>query len=257
MMHSKKLMLGICLVLLIILIVGYVIMTKINSRSAQIKDIFNQTLKLYPTKNLEDFYDKEGFRDQEFEKGDKGNWIVDSEMVIELKDKKMESRSMVLYINRNTRTTKGNFIVRELWEDSKGYAQSKDTKYPVKMEHNRIIPTKPIADDKLRKEIENFKFFVQYGDFKDINDYKDGDISYNPNVPSYSAKYQLKNDDYNVKQLRKRYNIPTNKAPKLLLKGDGDLKGSSIGSKNLEFTFVENKEENIYFSDSINFKPTE
>ncbi|PZI57483.1 tandem-type lipoprotein [Staphylococcus aureus] len=257
MMHSKKLMLGICLVLLIILIVGYVIMTKINSRSAQIKDTFNQTLKLYPTKNLEDFYDKEGFRDQEFEKGDKGNWIVDSEMVIELKDKKMESRSMVLYINRNTRTTKGNFIVRELWEDSKGYAQSKDTKYPVKMEHNRIIPTKPIADDKLRKEIENFKFFVQYGDFKDINDYKDGDISYNPNVPSYFAKYQLKNDDYNVKQLRKRYNIPTNKAPKLLLKGDGDLKGSSIGSKNLEFTFVENKEENIYFSDSINFKPTE
>ncbi|CAC7774480.1 lipoprotein [Staphylococcus aureus] len=256
-MHSKKLMLGICLVLLIILIVGYVIMTKINSRSAQIKDTFNQTLKLYPTKNLEDFYDKEGFRDQEFKKGDKGNWIVDSEMVIELKDKKMESRSMVLYINRNTRTTKGNFIVRELWEDSKGYAQSKDTKYPVKMEHNRIIPTKPIADDKLRKEIENFKFFVQYGDFKDINDYKDGDISYNPNVPSYSAKYQLKNDDYNVKQLRKRYNIPTNKAPKLLLKGDGDLKGSSIGSKNLEFTFVENKEENIYFSDSINFKPTE
>ncbi len=256
-MHSKKLMLGICLVLLIILIVGYVIMTKINSRSAQIKDTFNQTLKLYPTKNLDDFYDKEGFRDQEFEKGDKGNWIVDSEMVIELKDKKMESRSMVLYINRNTRTTKGNFIVRELWEDSKGYAQSKDTKYPVKMEHNRIIPTKPIADDKLRKEIENFKFFVQYGDFKDINDYKDGDISYNPNVPSYSAKYQLKNDDYNVKQLRKRYNIPTNKAPKLLLKGDGDLKGSSIGSKNLEFTFVENKEENIYFSDSINFKPTE
>ncbi|HDB2026461.1 TPA: tandem-type lipoprotein [Staphylococcus aureus] len=257
MMHSKKLMLGICLVLLIILIVGYVIMTKINSRSAQIKDTFNQTLKLYPTKNLEDFYDKEGFRDQEFEKGDKGNWIVDSEMVIELKDKKMESRSMVLYINRNTRTTKGNFIVRELWEDSKGYAQSKDTKYPVKMEHNRIIPTKPIADDKLRKEIENFKFFVQYGDFKDINDYKDGDISYNPNVPSYSAKYQLKNDDYNVKQLRKRYNIPTNKAPKLLLKGDGDLKGSSVGSKNLEFTFVENKEENIYFTDSVQYTSSE
>ncbi|MBU7103016.1 tandem-type lipoprotein, partial [Staphylococcus aureus] len=190
-------------------------------------------------------------------KGDKGTWIVNSEMVIEPKGKDMETRGMVLYINRNTRTTKGNFIVRELWEDSKGYAQSKDTKYPVKMEHNRIIPTKPIADDKLRKEIENFKFFVQYGDFKDINDYKDGDISYNPNVPSYSAKYQLKNDDYNVKQLRKRYNIPTNKAPKLLLKGDGDLKGSSIGSKNLEFTFVENKEENIYFSDSINFKPTE
>ncbi|MEN0204595.1 tandem-type lipoprotein, partial [Staphylococcus aureus] len=46
MIHSKKLTLGICLVLLIILIVGYVIMTKTNGRNAQIKDTFNQTLKL-------------------------------------------------------------------------------------------------------------------------------------------------------------------------------------------------------------------
>ncbi|WP_187399081.1 Csa1 family protein, partial [Staphylococcus aureus] len=37
----------------------------------------------------------------------------------------------------------------------------------------------------------------QYGNFKDFKDYKNGDISYNPNVPSYSAKYQLSNDDYN------------------------------------------------------------
>ncbi|HEI7352207.1 TPA: tandem-type lipoprotein [Staphylococcus aureus] len=257
MMHSKKLTLGICLVLLIILIVGYVIMTKTNGRNAQIKETFNKTLNVYPTKNLDDFYDKEGFRDEEFEKGDKGTWIIHSKMIIETNGRNMESRGMILYINRNTRTTKGNFVVREITEDSKGYSHSKDTKYPVKMEHNRIIPTKPIADDKLRKEIENFKFFVQYGDFKDINDYKDGDISYNPNVPSYSAKYQLSNHDYNVKQLRKRYNIPTNKAPKLLLKGDGDLKGSSIESKNLEFTFVENKEENIYFTDSVQYTPSE
>ena len=109
---------------------------------------------------------------------------------------------------------------------------------------------------KLKKEIENFKFFVQYGNFKDINDYGDGDFSYNPNVPSYSAKYQLTNDDNNVRQLRKRYHIPTNKASKLLLKGDGDLKGSSIGSKDLEFTFVENKKENIFFTDSVQFTPS-
>ncbi|ADC86188.1 tandem lipoprotein [Staphylococcus lugdunensis VCU150] len=178
-------------------------------------------------------------------------------MTIQHKDESLKSRGMTLYVNRNTRTTKGNFIVREITEDSKGYTHSKDKKYPVKMEHNKIIPTKPIHDDKLKKEIENFKFFVQYGKFKDLNDYKGGDISYNPNVPSYSAKYQLSNDDYNVQQLRKRYNIPTKQAPKLLLKGDGDLKGSSVGHKNLEFTFVENQEENIFFTDSINFKPTE
>ncbi len=85
---------------------GYVIMTKANGRNAQIKDTFNQTLKLYPTKNLDDFYDKEGFRDQEFKKGDKGTWIVNSEMVIEPKGKDVETRGMVLYMNRNTKDHK-------------------------------------------------------------------------------------------------------------------------------------------------------
>ncbi|HDD0307863.1 TPA: tandem-type lipoprotein [Staphylococcus aureus] len=257
MIHSKKLKLCLCLIILSIFIGGCGMKKEESSKDKQIKENFNKTLSLYPTKNLEDFYDKEGFRDEEFEKGDKGTWIIYSEMVIEPKGKNMETRGMVLYINRNTRTTKGNFIVNEITDDNDGRPIDNKKKYPVKMEHNKIIPTKPLPNDKLKKEIENFKFFVQYGDFKDINDYKDGDISYNPNVPSYSAKYQLSNDDYNVKQLRKRYNIPTNKAPKLLLKGDGDLKGSSIGSKNLEFTFVENKEENIYFTDSVEFTPSE
>ncbi|WP_241012152.1 Csa1 family protein, partial [Staphylococcus sp. EG-SA-15] len=30
----------------------------------------------YPIKNLEDLYDKEGYRDGEFEKGDKGTWTI-------------------------------------------------------------------------------------------------------------------------------------------------------------------------------------
>ncbi|MDU2084149.1 MAG: Csa1 family protein, partial [Staphylococcus epidermidis] len=76
-------------------------------------------------------------------------------------------------------------------------------------------------------------------------------------VPSYSAEYDLENSDYNVKQLRERYDIPTKQAPKLLLKGSGDLKGSSIGTKDVEFTFIEGKKENIYFSDSMNFMPSE
>ena len=97
-----------------------------NSKDKQIKENFNKTLSLYPTKNLEDFYDKEGFRDEEFEKGDKGTWIIHSKMIIETNGRNMESRGMVLYINRNTRTTKGNFVIREITEDSKGYSDSKD-----------------------------------------------------------------------------------------------------------------------------------
>ena len=47
-------------------------------------------------------------------------------MIIETNGRNMESRGMVLYINRNTRTTKGNFVIREITEDSKGYSDSKD-----------------------------------------------------------------------------------------------------------------------------------
>lgn len=255
--HSKKLLLCVSFIIITIFIGGCGFMNKDDSKEAEIKQNFNKMLNVYPTKNLEDFYDKEGFRDEEFDKGDKGTWIIRSEMTKQPKGKIMTSRGMVLYINRNTRTTKGYFLIDEIKDDSEGRPIENEKKYPVKMKHNQIIPTKPIPDDKLKEEIENFKFFVQYGNFKNLKDYKDADISYNPNVPSYSAKYQLNNNDYNVKQLRKRYDIPTNQAPKLLLKGDGDLKGSSVGHRDLEFTFVENEEENIFFTDSINFKPTE
>ncbi|MGT0185702.1 Csa1 family protein [Staphylococcus aureus] len=35
----------------------------------------------------------------------------------------------------------------------------------------------------------------------------------------------------------------------------GDLKGSSVSQKDIEFTFVERKGENIYFNDSVEFIP--
>ncbi|HCX2078918.1 TPA: tandem-type lipoprotein [Staphylococcus aureus] len=228
-----------------------------KSKEEQIKKSFAKTLDMYPTKNLEDLYDKEGYRDGEFKKDDKGTWLIRSEIKIQLKGENLESRGAVLEINRNTRTAKGNYIVREVVEDSDGMTHNHTKRYPVKMENNKIIPLKPIDDEKVKKEIEEFKFFVQYGNFKELENYKDGEVTYNPEVPIYSAQYQLKNSDYNVEQLRKRYNIPTQKAPKLLLKGLGNLKGSSVGYKNIEFTFVENKEENIYFTDSVYFNPSE
>ncbi|MBU5023870.1 tandem-type lipoprotein, partial [Staphylococcus aureus] len=218
---------------------------------------FEKTLSMYPIKNLEDLYDKEGYRDDQFDKNDKGTWIINSEMVVQPKGERMKSKGMVLYMNRNTKTTTGKYIVSETLHDEDGRPKSKDKEYPVKMVDNKIIPTKGIKDENIKKEIENFKFFAQYGSFKDLSKYKDGDISYNPEVPSYSAKYQLTNDDYNVKQLRKRYKIPTNKAPKLLLKGSGDLKGSSVGYKDIEFTFVEKKGENTFFTDSLHLEPSE
>ncbi|MDN8878272.1 Csa1 family protein, partial [Staphylococcus aureus] len=74
---------------------------------------------------------------------------------------------------------------------------------------NKIIPTEQLNDYKIKKEIEYFKFFVQYGYFKNFEKYKNGEFSYNPEEPIYSAKYQLQNDYYNVRQLRKIYDIST------------------------------------------------
>lgn len=44
-----------------------------NSKEAEIKQNFNKTLSMYPIKNLENFYDKEGYRDEEFDKRIKGH----------------------------------------------------------------------------------------------------------------------------------------------------------------------------------------
>ncbi|KAB2208831.1 Csa1 family protein, partial [Staphylococcus epidermidis] len=138
MIHSKRLKLCLCLIILSVFIGACGMKKEESSKDKQIKENFTKTLNLYPTKNLEDFYDKEGFRDEDFDKGDKGTWIIHSKMTIETNGKNMESRGLVLYVDRNTRTTKGEFIVRELWEDKKGYSRSKEKEYPVKMEHNKI-----------------------------------------------------------------------------------------------------------------------
>ncbi|MBK1528590.1 tandem-type lipoprotein [Staphylococcus aureus] len=270
MKRLNKLVLGIIFLFLVISITAGCGIGK----EAEVKKSFEKTLSMYPIKNLEDLYDKEGYRDDQFDKNDKGTWIINkegyrddqfdkndkgtwiinSEMVIQPNNEDMVAKGMVLYMNRNTKTTNGYYYVDVTKDEDEGKPHDNEKRYPVKMGDNKIIPTKEIKDEKIKKEIENFKFFVQYGDFKNLKNYKDGDISYNPEVPSYSAKYQLTNDDYNVKQLRKRYDIPTSKAPKLLLKGSGNLKGSSVGYKDIEFTFVEKKEENIYFSDSLDYK---
>ncbi|WP_142300370.1 Csa1 family protein, partial [Staphylococcus aureus] len=49
---------------------------KEDSKETQIKKSFAKTLDMYPIKNLEDLYDKEGYRDGEFKKGDKGMWTI-------------------------------------------------------------------------------------------------------------------------------------------------------------------------------------
>ena len=60
----------------------------------------------------------------------------------------MESRGMVLYMNRNTRKTTGHFYTSITTED-KRRVHNKE-KIPCSTKNNKIEPTKPIADEKLK-----------------------------------------------------------------------------------------------------------
>ncbi|WP_152520214.1 Csa1 family protein, partial [Staphylococcus epidermidis] len=62
MKHSKKLLLCISFLLITIFIGGCGFINKDDSKETEIKKSFNKKLSMYPIKNLEDLYDKEGYR---------------------------------------------------------------------------------------------------------------------------------------------------------------------------------------------------
>ncbi len=123
-----------------------------TGKEAEIKKSFEKTLSMYPIKNLEDLYDKEGYRDDQFDKNDKGTWIVRSSMSIQSNGKDMNIKGMVLYMNRNTRTTNGYYYVDVIEREDKGIHRDNEKRYPVKMVDNKIIPTKEIKDEKIKKK---------------------------------------------------------------------------------------------------------
>lgn len=100
-------------------------MNKENNKEAEIKESFHKTLSMYPIKNLEDLYDKEGYRDEEFEKRDKGTWIINSVMNIQKKVKRWNLEAW-FYMNRNTRKTTGHFYTSITTEDKKGRVYNKE-----------------------------------------------------------------------------------------------------------------------------------
>ncbi|MFG5464412.1 tandem-type lipoprotein [Enterococcus faecalis] len=231
-------------------ILGGCQMAEQTKSKEEVEQGFEKVLAMYPTKNLMDFYEMEGYRDEEFDKDDKGVWVLQSSMDIKIKkEDPLVSEGMVLRLNRNTRKGKGKYY-------KKIFKKGEDTKkelYPITYDEAGIHLVEDISDQALKEKIEHFKFFVQYGDLKNLDQYKNIRKMYNPEVPMYELEYQLTNEEANVKALRERYDIPTKDAPTMLLKGQGDINGSSVGYKNIEFTF--DKKVDVFFTDSIDYQP--
>ncbi|MEC6223950.1 tandem-type lipoprotein [Staphylococcus aureus] len=256
--YLKKLALFISVIILGIFIIGCdsssdtAEKAKEDSKEEQIKKSFAKTLDMYPIKNLEDLYDKEGYRDGEFKKGDKGTWTL---LTSFSKSNKPDDEGMVLYLNRNTKKATGYYFVNKIYDDISKNQNEK--KYRVELKNNKIVLLDNVEDEKLKQKIENFKFFSQYADFKDLKNYQDGSITTNENVPSYEAEYKLNNSDTNVKKLRDIYPITTKKAPTLKLHIDGDIKGSSVGYKKIEYKFSKVKDQETTLRDYLNFGPSD
>ncbi|HCY7873067.1 TPA: tandem-type lipoprotein [Staphylococcus aureus] len=235
--YLKRFTLYISILILIVVIAGCGKGNEIkeDSKETQIKKSFAKTLDMYPIKNLEDLYDKEGYRD-----GEPGE---------------IDDEGMVLYLNRNTKKATGYYFVNKIYDDISKNQNEK--KYRVELKNNKIILLDNVEDEKLKQKIENFKFFSQYADFKDLKNYQDGSITTNENVPSYEAEYKLNNSDENVKKLRDIYPITTKKAPILKLHIDGDIKGSSVGYKKIEYKFSKVKDQETTLRDYLNFGPSD
>lgn len=73
-------------------------------------------------------------------------------MATQNKGEALKVKGMVLYINRNTRSAKGFYYVNAIKKDENGRPQDNQIEYPVKMIDNKIIPTKDIKDEKIKKK---------------------------------------------------------------------------------------------------------
>ncbi|HCZ2690742.1 TPA: tandem-type lipoprotein, partial [Staphylococcus aureus] len=150
MKRLNKLVLGIIFLLLVISITAGCGIGK----EAEVKKSFEKTLSMYPIKNLEDLYDKEGYRDDQFDKNDKGTWIINSQMAIQNKGEALKIKGMLLKINRNTRSAKGFYYTNEIKTEKYEVAQDNQKKYPVKMIDNKFIPAEEVKDEKIKTEIQ-------------------------------------------------------------------------------------------------------
>ena len=104
---------------------------KEDSKEEPIKKSFMKTLDMYPIKNLEDLYDKEGYRDGEFKKGDKGMWTIYTDFAKSNKSDELDDEGMVLNLDRNTRTAKGYYFVKKFYEKDK-FSDRKNYKVEMK-----------------------------------------------------------------------------------------------------------------------------
>ncbi|MCD8904057.1 tandem-type lipoprotein [Staphylococcus chromogenes] len=216
----------------------------------KIESGLKEPLSVYPTKNLEDFYDKEGYRDSNFSKDDKGVWSVISAISKRNEEGKIRMEGVMLYIDRNTRTSEGYYFVDN---ESKDERKNVEKEYPLIMKSNQLILKDKNVDEDIQRKVKDFKFFVQFGNLSNLDQYKEKDASYNYLAPNYLISYHLNQNDNNLQEIQKLYGIKAGEKPVLKISGDGDFKSDVINSNSI--TYKLNGKVGRFYNTAVSYKP--
>ncbi|UEX90269.1 tandem-type lipoprotein [Staphylococcus ratti] len=209
-----------------------------------------ESLSVYPTKNLEDFYDKEGYRDINFSKEDKGVWTIYTSISKENEYGRSNIEGVVLHINRNSRTSEGEYFVEKGMKDVR---KDVEKRYPITMKNGKLHLKNSNVDPRIKEKVENFELFVQFGNLKKLNQYEFKDFSYNNELPNYFLSYTLNQNDDNLKEIGKRLNIKIGKNPDLTFEGRGDVKSDVGGSNSITYTLDD--ADDCIFTSFVSYRP--
>ncbi|QIH76451.1 Csa1 family protein [Macrococcoides canis] len=218
----------------------------------KVEKAFEKHLSVYPVKSLDDFYDMEGFRDEEFDKDDKGTWVLSSGISYEKNNHDpIISNDVVLFINKNTKKSLGTLYFSEYNEKD---IEDKTKKYNFKVVNNQFIfidkPSK-----KAKEFLNNFKFLVQDESIGKLSNFKMIRSRHNLELPLYTLEYHLPSKNNINNWIQSKYHIEENDA-KLYLEKNGALSDSSLGDLSLEIRYENKNGDKVYFNESVNYDPS-
>ena len=236
--------------ILIALCIVFIFLTSCNFTTRQkIESGLKEPLSVYPTKNLEDFYDKEGYRDSNFSKDDKGVWSVYTSISRRNNEGLLRIEGVMLYIDRNTRKSEGYYFDKN---DSNNEMKKFNRKYAVTMKNNRLILKDKNVEKRIKNKVQNFKFLVQYGNFKNLNQYETDNVIYNSQAPNYLISYTPKVNDKNLNQIQKLYHVQVGGNVRLQIYGNSELKNIAQGSNKIQFLLEDQVDR--YINSTVIFK---
>ncbi len=94
---------------------------------------------------------------------------------------------------------------------------------------------------------------IQSGDLTSILNSNDSKVTHDPTTDYYNLSGKLSNYNPNVKQLKRRYNIPRNASTRVELKGMSDLKAIIIKIRNFIFIFQVLEKDQIIYKESLTY----